>query len=416
MSRVYLSFLACLILALCGCSQSPEHESAIGEAYTGPATLKLHKDLDPHSPEIVTTHHGDHLQILRRRRRFIKVRTPSGGEGWTDVRQLMSAEQMASLDELAELSRRMPSQGAATVYEALNVHTEPNRTAPSFYHVKEGEVLDVISHQLSPRVPFEAKDVLPAPKPRPRALRKPTEEPRIPRPPAPPRPQLPPNWRELSKVNEPEATPTPVPEVEPAKAVPVDDWSLVRLKNGRAGWMLTGMLKMNIPDEVAQYSEGHRITSYFSMADINDGGQIRHQWLWTTLSQVHQPYDFDSFRYFIWNTHHHRYETAHVEGGIKGYFPVDVHPVQAAFGKQSGTFPGFTLILEDEDGKRWRKTYAYEFYRVVLVSKSPVEEQPRIPDTSAAHAPLNLAPEPTPSPVGFFARAKRTVRGWLGKK
>jgi hypothetical protein len=222
---------------------------------------------------------------------------------------------------------------------------------------------------------------------------------------------------DLSQLNRPEATPTPPPEEEePAKSVPVDDWSLVRLKNGRAGWVLTGMLKMSIPDEVAQYSEGHRITSYFSMAEVNDDGQIHHQWLWTTLAQVHQTYDFDSFRYFVWSTRHHRYETAHVEGGIKGYFPVQTHPVKTMSGKQAETFPGFTLILEDRDGKLWRKTYACEFYRVVLLETTPVERQASAPGSGAAHAQIAIAPVPTPTPPGLIDRMKRLVRGWLGKK
>ena len=38
-------------------------------------------------------------------------------------------------------------------------------------------------------------------------------------------------------------------------------WTLVRNKQGLAGWALQGRLIAAIPDEVAQYSEGARITS-----------------------------------------------------------------------------------------------------------------------------------------------------------
>ena len=43
----------------------------------------------------------------------------------------------------------------------------------------------------------------------------------------------------------------------------MEDWNLVRTKDGKAGWVLSRMLVMAIPDEVAQYSEGARITSLF---------------------------------------------------------------------------------------------------------------------------------------------------------
>ena len=40
----------------------------------------------------------------------------------------------------------------------------------------------------------------------------------------------------------------------------MDDWNLVRTLDGKVGWVLTRPLSMAIPDEVAQYAEGHRIT------------------------------------------------------------------------------------------------------------------------------------------------------------
>ena len=39
-------------------------------------------------------------------------------------------------------------------------------------------------------------------------------------------------------------------------------------------------------DEVAQYSEGHRITSYFSLGKIKDGDQQKDIWLWTTAERL----------------------------------------------------------------------------------------------------------------------------------
>jgi hypothetical protein len=345
---------------------------------------------------VVSVAHGDRLAIVGRRRRFVRVRTASGVEGWTDMRQLLSSSQMDQLNQLAETARQLPSQGAATVYEALNVHTEANRQAPSFYRVKEGEKVDVVAHELDPRLPFAPKNILPSPTPRPKASPKPEEERRVPRPPAPPPIKPPDNWQELSKTPALGEDENPEPEeAEPAKPVPLDDWILVRLKTGRAGWVLAGSLKMDIPDEVAQYSEGHRITSYFATAEVNDGGQIRHNWLWTTIGEGRVPYEFDSFRYFIWNVRHHRYETAYVERNLKGYYPVEVHPV--------GAYPGFSLIVE-QDGVRYRKTYAYQIYLVRLVAKDKIEAPPVTAGPVKMAVPLPVA-TPKPSP-GFLARLK----------
>ena len=395
-------------LLLAGCSGGAEAPSRqIGEAYAGPFTLKLRQDVDPHSAEVASVQHGDRLAILKRRRRFVRVRTVKGVEGWTDIRQLLSTEQMQALNDLAGRASELPSQGAASVYEQLNVHTEANRFAPSFYRIKEKELVEVVAQHLGPRVPLEARRILPPPPPPKPKAQKPKETPsRVPPPAMPPAPKLPDNWLELSRTAEPEGTgDADSPDAEPAKPVPVDDWTLVRLSNGRAGWVLTGMLRMNIPDEVAQYSEGHRITSYFAMGDVRDGGQTKHHWLWTTLGSQRQPYQFDSFRYFVWNARRHRYETAFIAKNLRGYYPVEVRTVNV----KGQTLPAFSMIVEDGEGVRWRKTFTYQAYRVLLVEK--VQWEP--PSLSGPALGLRLADAPggAESP-GVWARVKETVAGW----
>jgi len=301
----------------------------------GPATLRLKQELGPRAPEVAVLRHGDRVEIIARRRRFVKVRTAGGAEGWTDTQQLLTPPQMQELRRLAERAAGMPSQGAATVLGSLNVHTDPHRQAPSFHRIREGELVDVVNQRVVPRLPYESRAGSAAP---------------------------------------PEAPPKPVP---------LDDWSLVRLPDGRAGWALTRMLRMNIPDEVAQYSEGHFITSYFALGQTEDGGQIKRHWLWTTISKGLQPYHFDSFRYFVWSTRHHRYETAYIERRLKGYFPVTVHPVEVTSGRRTRTMSGFSVIIEEADGARYRRTYSYESYLVRLVSKT------RIAEAAPAQSPIS---------------------------
>src|SRR5581483_9101461 len=60
----------------------------------------------------------------------------------------------------------------------------------------------------------------------------------------------------------------PPPPKPPAKPVVLEDWTLVRTKNNQCGWVLSRNLMMSIPDEVAQYAEGKRITSYFDLGAV----------------------------------------------------------------------------------------------------------------------------------------------------
>lgn len=361
--------LPTIFVFLISCDTRQNRTQALGQAYVGPATLTLRRDLNPKSGVTATVRHGERLEIVEYKRRFSKVRTAGGIQGWTDTRQLLSPEQMAELQRTARESAHCPSQGVATTFEMLNVHTEPNRASPSFLQIAEGAKVDVIGHKLAPRT--QAAPLVPvAPPPRPRIARRKSKErnsTRIPPPPMPPAPKLPSNWRELSKTHLPNAegvTATEPPKpVVPAAPTPMDDWSLIRAANGKVGWVLTRMLNMAIPDEVAQYAEGHRITSYFAMGDVQDEGQLKHNWLWTTIRKGSEPYEFDNFRFFIWSLRHHRYETVYIARDVIGYYPVEVDT--------SGPNPAFTLILEDENGNRWRKKYVFNGYRVNLVETTP---------------------------------------------
>ena len=88
----------------------------------------------------------------------------------------------------------------------------------------------------------------------------------------PPAPKPPRDWLELSKTGEEVGEPKPTAEPAP---VPMEDWSLIRNVAGQSGWVLTRRLVMAIPDEVAQYAEGRRISSYFSLAKVQDEDKVK---------------------------------------------------------------------------------------------------------------------------------------------
>lgn len=346
---------------LISCGPPPNRAPALAQAYVGPATLTLRQDLNPKSPITATVKHGERLDIIEYKRRFSKVRTAGGIQGWTDTRQLLSPEQMADLQRTAQEAARYPSQGVATTFEMLNVHTEPNRASPSFLQIPEGAKVDVVGHKLAPRTQPPPASAPPPPRTRinRRRSKQRSGSTRIPPPPMPPAPKVPANWLELSKTHLPaDAEPKPKPG-PPAPPPVMEDWSLIRAPDGKAGWVLTRMLNMAIPDEVAQYAEGHRITSYFAMGDVQDEGQLKHNWLWTTIRKGSEPYEFDNFRFFIWSKRHHRYETVYIDRNVVGHYPVQVNA--------SAANPTFTLILEDDNGSLWRKKYVFNGYRVNLV-------------------------------------------------
>lgn len=400
--------IAFLIVCLLACKSERKTPRGIGEGIVGPSTVGIRSDLNPKSNVITTVRHGDRLIILETRRRFIRVRTPGGVEGWTDSKQLMAPEQVSDLERLAESSAKLPSQGLATVFEPLNVHAEPSRTSISFYQIPEGSKIDVVAHRITPRNAAPATPAPPAPKPRVARRKKREKEGRLSLPEPPPAPKPPKNWLELSQAVKPQKPAQPAKPAAPPAPVPMDDWSLVRTKDGKAGWVLSRMVNMAIPDEVAQYAEGHRITSYFKLGEMHDGDLVKPNWLWTTVNKGPVPYEFDSFRVFFWSRGHHRYETQYIERNVEGYYPIEVAP---------GTAPSFTLILREEDGKLYRKTWQFEAYRFRLVKKEPYEPGAHRKSSAPLAAAAGASGNPGGSvPPSWFARFKAKLRGAFGKK
>ena len=108
-------------MAMTSCSDGPQPASAIGEAYAGPVTLLIRQDLSLKSPVVATVKHGEQLEVLSVRRRFMRVRVAGGVEGWCDSEKLLTTEQMGRLRAVAEAAAKLPSQAEATVFDARNV-------------------------------------------------------------------------------------------------------------------------------------------------------------------------------------------------------------------------------------------------------------------------------------------------------
>jgi len=400
------NWLAVFFVLLASCSTPPPPAAPIaGVAYAGPPSLNLRKDLGPRAIIVATAKHGERLDVLETRRRFVRVRTAAGIEGWSDLNLLLSDQQMSDLRKLAESAKQLPSQGAATVYEPLNIHAEPFRQSPSFFQIPEGVSVEVIGHRVSVHNPP------PAPKPVAvhRAVsskKKSKKEAAAFLLPLPTPPPVPPDLMELSKPSGLAQEANPNAGAPPA----LDDWALVRTKSGDVGWALARMLVMSIPDEVAQYAEGHRITSYMPLDTVHDKdrNETKQNWLWTTATFKQLPYEFDSFRVFVWSIKHHRYETAYIERNVKGYYPVE-----------AVTLPGqsekaFSLVLEDKEGQLNKCTYAFSGYRVHQVSKTPYQSPPPLPEVRAITTFEPAAATP-PSATGWKDRFHELRKKWLAR-
>jgi uncharacterized protein YgiM (DUF1202 family) len=410
LSRPAAAGVVLLLVPLCFVSCTSDSSDILGKAYVAPATINLRRELTERNSTVATLKHGQEVAIIDVRRRFLKVRAPDGSEGWLDAADLLTSEEMEQIRGERRQALELPAQGAATVFEPLNIHIEPSRTSPAFARIQEGGVVQVLAHRLAPKTSGPSKPVsfiVSRPEAEQRGHRKQRHARGFALPiPAPPPP--PANWIELSSERiEGEPSPADIQSEkrqeeagkraqEAKKPVILEDWTLVRTTKNETGWVLSRNLFLSIPDEVAQYAEGKRISSYFDLGAVNDSERgVKHDWLWTTSATI-EPYDFDSWRVFLWNRRRHRYETSYRQRDIVGYFPVRVEPADPSE-------PGrkFDLITKDDDGKLRRRTYWFDGVRVHLTATEDA--------TSAASTA-------TTAPTARELHMKSTKPGWLRRE
>ena len=168
------------------------------------------------------------------------------------------------------------------------------------------------------------------------------------------------------------------------------------------------MLVMKIPDEVAQYAEGHRITAYLPLGEVKDPGETKNNWLWATASAGQLPYEFDSFRVFVWSAKRHHYETAYIERNVMGYYPLETEPLPGQDEKD------FSLVIEDKDGHLYTRTYGFSGYHVKMISKTLYQPPPPLPEVRAT-AGFDASPAPAPAVTSWGAKFRDWRKKWIGK-
>jgi uncharacterized protein YgiM (DUF1202 family) len=250
---------------------------------------------------------GDRLEVLERtnNRRFVRVRTTTGQEGWVELRALVSQEVFAGFQRLMQQNRATPTQAQGATRAETNLHLTPGRETDHLYQLAQGEKIALLRREI-------AEKVLPGATPKAKAG-------------------------------------------AAAEAAVLEDWWLVRDAQGRSGWLLGRLIDVDAPLEIAQYAEGQRIVAFFPLDEVADGDKKVAEYL-VLLGEPKdgQPADYSQARVFTWNLRRHRYETAYRERKLAGVLPVTLG--RENFPKE-GTLPVFTLRVKDAAGQLSERKY-----------------------------------------------------------
>ena len=298
--------LACL-LPFAACSRNRHHVLEVG--YVSAPQAALRDQVAAIYNRVGNVKNGERLEILEREKRFAKVRTASGIEGWIEQRYLVDQKTFDGLQKLTQDNQNAPVQAPGVLRNETNLHVSPGRETEHLYQLASGAKVSILK-------------------------------------------------RGTAEKQSGTAPPPKVVEGKGAKApaAPVlEDWMLVRDDQAHVGWVLSRMVDVDAPLDIAQYAEGQRFVAFFVLNDVQDGDKKVPEYL-CLLTSPHdgQAFDYDQLRVFTWNVRKHRYETAYREHGLDGVLPVTV--TKEAFDKE-GTLPVFILRVRDDAGTVSERKY-----------------------------------------------------------
>jgi hypothetical protein len=293
-------FASTIIFSACGHHHGHSREAA----YVSAPQAILRDQVAAVYNKMGVIKNAERVEILDRDRRYVKVRTSAGVEGWVEQRYLVTQQVYDGFQKLQQSEQNDPIQATGITRNDTNIHLTPDRNGDHLYQLSEGGHVSMLKRAAAPKLlPGEQK-------------------------------------------NKPDAD---------SKPVDLEDWWLVRDPQGHTGWVLGRMLDVDAPLDVAQYAEGQRIVATFPLDEVKDGDKKVPEYLMLlTEPKDGMPYDFNQIRVFSWNVKRHRYETADRERGLIGELPVTVS--HEDFGKE-GNLPTFTIHVKDKTGALTEKKY-----------------------------------------------------------
>ena len=252
---------------------------------------------------------GERVEVLEHEKRFSRVRTASGLEGWIEQRYLVDQSTYDGLQKLTQDNQSDPVQASGVLRNDTNLHLTPGRETEHLYQLLAGAKVSVLKRATADKQPGVVV-------------------------------QTKPGGKSIGPV--------------------LEDWWLVRDTQNRVGWVLARMVDIDVPLDIAQYAEGQRFVAFFVLDQVRDSGKdgtgkdVPQYLCAMTQPRDGLPYDYDQIRVYTWNVRRHRYETAYREHGLNGVLPVTV--TSENFDKE-GTLPVFILHIKDDAGNVTERKY-----------------------------------------------------------
>src|SRR5579864_96743 len=138
-TALLLSLLALGLLAGCVRTTKPKET-----AYVTVPQVYLRDRIAAVYNRVALVKNGERLQVLDKSRRFVRVRTAEGKEGWVEERYLVGQDVYDQMQQLAAGNANTPVMAQGTTDNDTNLHIAAGRNAQHLYQLNEGAKVQIL--------------------------------------------------------------------------------------------------------------------------------------------------------------------------------------------------------------------------------------------------------------------------------
>ncbi|MGE5083881.1 MAG: SH3 domain-containing protein, partial [Acidobacteriota bacterium] len=136
-----LATFACALLLLSGCNR---RHRALEVAYVSAPQAALRDQVAAIYNRVGNVKNGERVEIIDHDRRFARVRTGSGIEGWIEQRYLVDQKTYDALQKLTEEHQNDPLQAPGVLRNDTNMHVTPGRESEHLYQLASGAKVAIL--------------------------------------------------------------------------------------------------------------------------------------------------------------------------------------------------------------------------------------------------------------------------------
>ena len=258
---------------------------------------------------------GERVEVLDREKRFARVRTGTGIEGWIEQRFLVDQKTFDALQKLTADNLNDPVQAPGVLRNDTNLHVTPGRDTEHLYQLASGAKVAILKRETAEKQTAR---------------------------------------RRYGQKAAKSGTKAPA---GPA----LEDWWLVRDTQGRVGMGAGAHGRRRRSPGNRAIRRGSALCRLLcartKCRTMTREYRSRFPQYLCLLTEPHdgEPYDFDQVRVFTWNARRHRYETAYREHGLNGVSAR--HQLRKRISTKKEPLPVFILRVKDDAGNVSERKY-----------------------------------------------------------